>query len=67
LDEEVKALMDERAQHVKELLTRNRHLLEKIGRRLLEVETMDSEEFYALVGEGGTPPDESFRSTEIGV
>ncbi len=67
LDEEVKTLMDERAQHVKELLTRNRHLLEKIGRRLLEVETMDSEEFYALVGEGRTPPDESCRSTEIGV
>jgi len=55
LDEEVKTLLEERALHVRELLTRNRALLEKVGSRLLQVETMDAEEFYSLVEEAGVP------------
>ncbi|MCU0588132.1 MAG: ATP-dependent zinc metalloprotease FtsH [Syntrophobacteraceae bacterium] len=50
LDEEVKTLITERAEHVKALLTRKQEILEKVSRRLLEVETMDGEEFHALAG-----------------
>jgi cell division protease FtsH len=50
LDEEVKGLISGRAEHVRNLLTEKREILEKVSRRLLEIETMDSEEFYGMAG-----------------
>lgn len=49
LDEEVKDMIAGRAEHVRSLLTEKRALLDAVSRRLLEVETMDGEEFYAMI------------------
>ena len=49
IDEEIARVMDERYNHVVQLLTENKDLLEFIAKRLLEVETMDGKEFYEIV------------------
>ncbi len=49
LDEEVKDLISARADHVRGLLTEKQGILEQVSRRLLEVETMEGVEFYALL------------------
>ncbi|NLI82257.1 MAG: ATP-dependent metallopeptidase FtsH/Yme1/Tma family protein [Deltaproteobacteria bacterium] len=49
LDEEVKALMDERAKHVRELLTEKKAVMEEIAGRLLSSEVIEGEEFYRLI------------------
>lgn len=59
LDEEVKDLIDERAARVKELLTRNRGLLEAIATELLKEEVMDSDAFYRLVEAHRSPESSS--------
>ncbi|MEM5790267.1 MAG: ATP-dependent zinc metalloprotease FtsH, partial [Syntrophobacteraceae bacterium] len=51
LDEEVKDLIADRAEHVRKLLRRDKAILEKVAARLLEVETMDSDEFHRLAGD----------------
>jgi cell division protease FtsH len=51
LDEEVKSIMEERAQHVRKLITENRDLLEAVARLLLEKEVMEGEEFYRIIDE----------------
>jgi cell division protease FtsH len=48
LDDEVKGLIDERALHVKSMLTEKKDLLEKIAKRLLSAEVMEAAEFYEL-------------------
>ncbi len=48
LDEEVKGLIDERALHVKSMLTEKKDLLEKIAKRLLSAEVIEAAEFYEL-------------------
>lgn len=53
LDEEVKDLIAERAEHVRELLSQNKFLLERVAQRLIEVETMEGEEFYWFIEEAG--------------
>jgi cell division protease FtsH len=50
LDEEVKNLIDERARHVRTMLTEKKALLEQIAGQLLSSEVMDEEEFYRLIG-----------------
>ena len=50
LDEEVKAIISGRAEHVRNLLTQKREVLEEVARRLLDIETMDAEEFYGMAG-----------------
>jgi cell division protease FtsH len=50
LDEEVKDLIAGRAEHVQSLLTEKRGLLDAVSKRLLELETMDAEEFYGMIG-----------------
>ena len=50
LDEEVKQLISGRAEHVRNLLNDRREILEEVARRLLDVETMDAEEFYGMAG-----------------
>lgn len=52
LDEEVKAIMEERARAVKELLEQHIDLLETIAERLLEREVIDEEEFRQILGKG---------------
>ena len=49
IDEEIARIMEERYQHVLEILTEHKTLLEYISNRLLEVETMDGKEFYEII------------------
>ncbi|MGV8075420.1 MAG: ATP-dependent zinc metalloprotease FtsH [Syntrophobacteraceae bacterium] len=49
LDDEVKELITERAGSVRDLLTNNRGLLEKIAVELLKEEVLDGDSFYRLV------------------
>ena len=49
VDEEIARVMDERYTYVVGLLENHKDLLEYIGNRLLEIETMDSKEFYEIV------------------
>ncbi len=54
IDEEVKKIVDEAHQRSVNILTENREKLEMIAQRLLEVETIDYEEFLQLMGEPGS-------------
>ena len=49
IDEEIARIMDERYNHVLALLDEHKDLLEYIGKRLLEIETMTGKEFYEIV------------------
>jgi len=50
LDEEVKSLIDERAEYVRTLLTEKKAFMEEIAGRLLTAEVIEGEEFYRLIG-----------------
>ncbi|MBQ0050725.1 MAG: ATP-dependent zinc metalloprotease FtsH [Treponema sp.] len=49
IDEEISKLIDERYEHVLQVLTEKKDLLEFIAKRLLEIETMEGKEFYQIV------------------
>ena len=49
IDREVKRIVDERYNLAKELLLGNRDMLEVIAKELLEKETLDEEEFVAIM------------------
>ena len=49
IDEEIARIMKERYEHVLSILKKHKDLLEFIGNRLLEIETMDGKEFYEIV------------------
>jgi cell division protease FtsH len=49
LDQEIKAIMDERLAHVEHLLYENRPLLDRIADTLLEKEVIEGEEFEHMV------------------
>ena len=49
IDEEIARIMDERYTHVLKVLTEHKDLLEYIALRLLDIETMESKEFYEIV------------------
>ena len=49
IDEEIARIMDERYNHVLNLLREKKDLLEYISNRLIEVETMDSKEFNDII------------------
>ncbi len=51
IDAAVKALVDQAFQHAVEILTRNRALLEKSAKRLLEKETLAGEELQSVMAE----------------
>ncbi len=49
IDEEIARIMDERYNHVLDLLRSKKDLLEYISNRLIEIETMDSKEFNEII------------------
>jgi len=49
VDSEIARIMEERYEHVVNLLTEHKDLLEIIAKRLEEIETMDGKEFYDIV------------------
>ncbi|NLE75271.1 MAG: cell division protein FtsH, partial [Chloroflexi bacterium] len=50
IDREVRRLIEEAYARAKDLLTRNRHLLETLARKLVEHETLDRQQLTALMG-----------------
>ena len=48
IDQEVRRLIDEAYSRAKEILTKYRDKLDLVARRLIEVETLEREEFEAL-------------------
>ncbi len=54
IDEEVKKIVDEAYERSRAILSENRDKLEMVAQRLLEVETIDYEEFLQLMGEPGS-------------
>jgi ATP-dependent metalloprotease FtsH len=68
IDDEIRRIVEEAHQASKEILTENRDQLDKISKILLERETIEAEQFVALL-EGGSeeevfPPDEEEEKTE---
>ena len=55
IDDEVKVLLEEREARVRRLIEERREPLEKVARRLLEVEVLYAEEFERLAGCGAPP------------
>ncbi|MCR5613869.1 ATP-dependent zinc metalloprotease FtsH [Treponema sp.] len=49
VDDEISRIMDERYEYVLKLLKKHKGLLEKVSKKLLEVETLEGKDFYALV------------------
>ncbi|MCR5401088.1 MAG: ATP-dependent zinc metalloprotease FtsH [Treponema sp.] len=49
VDDEIARIMNERYEHVLELLKEHKELLEYISNRLMEIETMEGKEFYDIV------------------
>ena len=49
IDEEIARIMNERYEHVLQVLTEHKDLIEYISTRLQEIETMDGKEFYDIV------------------
>jgi cell division protease FtsH len=50
IDDEVRDILTERMETVKQLLATKKELLEKVASVLLEKETLESEEFLELIG-----------------
>jgi cell division protease FtsH len=65
IDEEVKQIVDEAHQRAVTILTDNRDKLELVAQRLLEVETVDYEEFLQLVGEPASASAKRLQSKEV--
>ncbi len=49
LDEEVKSIIGERAQHVRSLLSEKRGILDTVTRELLKTEVLEADAFYKLI------------------
>ena len=59
IDEEIARILDERYTFVRNLLAEHKDLLETIASRLLEIETMESKEFYEIVNGNGKTQEEA--------
>jgi cell division protease FtsH len=62
IDHEVRGFIDEAYQRSTEILTTYRDKLTAVARRLMEVETMDTSEFIALVGPPAPPTTAAARA-----
>lgn len=56
IDEEVKSIIDDAYNKIKELLTENRNKLEDVARALLEKERIEADEFEEIFKNGYHPP-----------
>lgn len=61
IDEEVARIIAEGKQKAKDILTKYRKALEVISLRLVEVETMEREEYEALLKQEGVPINDAFE------
>ena len=64
IDEEVRRIIDSEYDHAKQILTDNRDKLDLVAEKLLDVETLDADEFVALVEGNGRPPTPNAPQTE---
>lgn len=56
VDAEVNRLISKAMKHAEELLTKHRAELDKLAKRLLEIETLETDEFESLMGAKKTKP-----------
>jgi cell division protease FtsH len=63
IDAEIKRIVSEQYEYSKQLLTKNRHFLEKLANALLEKETLDGNEIESIVHETG--PEESKPEKDV--
>jgi cell division protease FtsH len=62
IDDEIRRVVEEAHQAAKDILTENRDSLERLSKTLLERETIDAEQFVALLA--GKPEDEVFGAED---
>jgi cell division protease FtsH len=62
IDQEVREIIDTEYKRAFKILTEHRDKLELVAQKLLEIETLDAEEFVALI-EGNDPPTSNPGST----
>jgi cell division protease FtsH len=56
IDREMKVLIDTAYDRARQVLTTNRHVLDRVAQRLIEEETLDADQFMALISETPTVP-----------
>ncbi len=61
IDEEVSRFIEEGKTKAREVLTKYRGALDEISKRLVEVETMEREEYEALLKQHGVPINDEFE------
>lgn len=61
IDEEVSRFIEEGKEKAREILTKYRSALDEISKRLVEVETMEREEYEALLKQHGVPINDEFE------
>jgi cell division protease FtsH len=61
IDEEVSLLVENGLNTAREILTKYRPALEVISKKLLEVETLEREEYEALLKEHGVPVNDAYK------
>jgi cell division protease FtsH len=62
IDEEVKKLIEAGKERAREILTKYQTALEEISQRLMEVETMEREEYEGLLKQHGVPINDAFEA-----
>ncbi len=65
IDEEVRRIIDSEYDHAKQILTEHRDKLDLVAEKLLDVETLDADEFVALVEGNDRPPTPNAPQSEI--
>lgn len=62
IDDEVAKIIEEGKQRAREVLTKYRTALDAISKRLAEVETLEREEYEALLKQEGVPINDAYRA-----
>lgn len=65
IDEEVRRIIDNEYDHAKQILTEHRDKLDLVAEKLLDVETLDADDFVALVEGNDRPPTPNAPQSEI--
>ncbi len=61
IDEEVRRIVDTAKQQARDILTKYRSALDVVGRRLIEVETVEREEYEAILKAQGVKIEDAYR------
>jgi cell division protease FtsH len=61
IDEEVRKIVDTAKQRARDILTKNRVALDAVAKRLVEVETLEREEYEAILKEQGVKIEDAYK------